>query len=263
MRDPEMYSGRAGVATKGRIFTRQRLLRSVEGALLGAAIWIYLLLLGVPWIFHIGGFDGVIPSAIVGAANLGDKLDALLPAYIDYRGRLVDRYIPNLVATVRSPSKLILSWVDASTNEDGFTCWGREWYYGFGAWQPLLAGFVNGDGYCDFVLHHATTGQTAVWYMTGAQLIGGVVPYGADEFDTDWRLIGQGDQDSTLRVDVVGALEPQRAPGHDGFILGEPLDEVGVLVERGDVELHDVDAHVHAHADDDHQGHRLQERHDG
>jgi uncharacterized SAM-binding protein YcdF (DUF218 family) len=63
-----MYSGRENVATKGTVFTRQRLLRSVEGALLGAAIWIYLLLLGVPWIFHIGGFDGVIPSAIVGAA---------------------------------------------------------------------------------------------------------------------------------------------------------------------------------------------------
>ena len=34
-----------------------------------------------------------------GVPEFRDKLDALLPAYIDYRGRLVDRYILNLVAT--------------------------------------------------------------------------------------------------------------------------------------------------------------------
>ena len=34
-----------------------------------------------------------------GVPEFRDKLDALLPQYIDYRGRLVDRYIPNLVAS--------------------------------------------------------------------------------------------------------------------------------------------------------------------
>lgn len=33
-----------------------------------------------------------------GVPEFRDKLDALLPKHIDYRGRLVGRYIPNLVA---------------------------------------------------------------------------------------------------------------------------------------------------------------------
>ena len=47
------------------------------------------------------GIDVPFHSTLLrkGVPEFRDKLDALLPAYIDYRGRLVDRYIPNLVAT--------------------------------------------------------------------------------------------------------------------------------------------------------------------
>lgn len=63
-----MYSGRTVVATKAKMSGRERLILASEGALLGAAVWIYLLLLGFPWVLHIGGLDGVFPSAILGAA---------------------------------------------------------------------------------------------------------------------------------------------------------------------------------------------------
>jgi hypothetical protein len=88
-----------------------------------------------------------------------------------------------------------------------------------GDWQPLMAaGDVNSDTFTDIIWHHATTGQTALWYMDGAQFADSAAPFGVDEFDTDWRLIGQGNQDSTLRLDVVtgsarGLVSAAAGPG--------------------------------------------------
>lgn len=45
------------------------------------------------------------PHCCARRAEFRDKPDALLPAYIDARGRLVDRYIPNLVATLFEMTK--------------------------------------------------------------------------------------------------------------------------------------------------------------
>ncbi|KFI97292.1 beta-ketoacyl synthase, N-terminal domain protein [Bifidobacterium stellenboschense] len=56
---------------------------------------------GKPAFMLVPGIDVPFHSTLLrkGVPEFRDKLDALLPAYIDYRGRLVGRYIPNLVAT--------------------------------------------------------------------------------------------------------------------------------------------------------------------
>ena len=55
---------------------------------------------GKPAFMLVPGIDVPFHSTLLrkGVPEFRDKLDALLPQYIDYRGRLVDRYIPNLVA---------------------------------------------------------------------------------------------------------------------------------------------------------------------
>ena len=56
---------------------------------------------GKPAFMLVPGIDVPFHSTLLrkGVPEFRDKLDALLPAYIDYRGRLVGRYIPNLVAS--------------------------------------------------------------------------------------------------------------------------------------------------------------------
>ena len=56
---------------------------------------------GKPPFMLVPGIDVPFHSTLLrkGVPEFRDKLDALLPAYIDYRGRLCGRYIPNLVAT--------------------------------------------------------------------------------------------------------------------------------------------------------------------
>lgn len=56
---------------------------------------------GKPAFMLVPGIDVPFHSTLLrkGVPEFRDKLDALLPQYIDYRGRLVDRYIPNLVAS--------------------------------------------------------------------------------------------------------------------------------------------------------------------
>ena len=56
---------------------------------------------GKPAFMLVPGIDVPFHSTLLrkGVPEFRDKLDALLPAEIDYRGRLVDRYIPNLVAS--------------------------------------------------------------------------------------------------------------------------------------------------------------------
>ena len=46
---------------------RRRALQAMEGAVLGAAFWVVLLVLGIPWVLHLGGVDGLVPSALLGA----------------------------------------------------------------------------------------------------------------------------------------------------------------------------------------------------
>ncbi|MEP6905122.1 MAG: hypothetical protein ABI875_03515 [Gemmatimonadales bacterium] len=67
-RQPQIYEASVGRAKPGTAARpRSRVLRATEGAALGVVFWLLLFTLGVPWVFHIGSFDGMLPSAIVGA----------------------------------------------------------------------------------------------------------------------------------------------------------------------------------------------------
>jgi len=68
-RQPQIYEAKVERAKPGAAApSRRRALRALEGAALGIVFWLLLFTLGVPWVFHIGGFDGMLPSAVLGAA---------------------------------------------------------------------------------------------------------------------------------------------------------------------------------------------------
>jgi len=58
-------------------------------------------------------------------------------------------------------------------------------------WRLVGAGDFNADGTPDLLWHHQVTGQTYVWYMTGATVTGGQTL--GTVADTTWRLVGAGD----------------------------------------------------------------------
>jgi uncharacterized SAM-binding protein YcdF (DUF218 family) len=67
-RDQKIYGPRPEVAKRpARARHPFRWLAVAEGATLGMMSWLLLFTLGVPWAFHIGGFDGLAPAAVVGA----------------------------------------------------------------------------------------------------------------------------------------------------------------------------------------------------
>jgi uncharacterized SAM-binding protein YcdF (DUF218 family) len=67
-RDGEIYEAPREVATRRDLPPpRQRGLYLLLGATLGIVFWLLLFTLGIPWVFHIGGFDGLLPSALAGA----------------------------------------------------------------------------------------------------------------------------------------------------------------------------------------------------
>jgi uncharacterized SAM-binding protein YcdF (DUF218 family) len=67
-RDEEIYEAPREVATRRDLPPpRQRALHLLLGATLGIVFWLLLFTLGIPWVFHIGGFDGLLLSGLVGA----------------------------------------------------------------------------------------------------------------------------------------------------------------------------------------------------
>ncbi|HUQ20482.1 MAG TPA: YdcF family protein [Gemmatimonadaceae bacterium] len=68
--DPKMYVARPTLATRPHKRLRSRIFGAIEGAFFGAASFVLLFTLGVPWVFHIGAFDGLLPCMAV-AAVLG------------------------------------------------------------------------------------------------------------------------------------------------------------------------------------------------
>ena len=97
---------------------------------LGIVFWLLLFTLGVPWVFHIGGFDGMLPSAII------CMFLALTRWQWVARGTVVSRcrcssgiiaYTPLIVEPARSlirndalPSRAdAIMVLSAGTNEDG------------------------------------------------------------------------------------------------------------------------------------------------
>ncbi|HLE55639.1 MAG TPA: YdcF family protein [Rhodothermia bacterium] len=65
-RDSEIYDASTSGATREAAPRRPRWTLAIEGAILGVAFWILLFTLGLPWVFHIGAFDGLLPATGVG-----------------------------------------------------------------------------------------------------------------------------------------------------------------------------------------------------
>jgi uncharacterized SAM-binding protein YcdF (DUF218 family) len=68
-REDQIYGASAGAATRSRVATKpapSRWRRAIDGAVLGVVFWLLVLVFGVPWIFHIGGFAGLWPCAALG-----------------------------------------------------------------------------------------------------------------------------------------------------------------------------------------------------
>jgi uncharacterized SAM-binding protein YcdF (DUF218 family) len=114
-REPEIY--------------RRRALQAMEGAVLGAAFWVVLLVLGLPWVLHLAGLDGLVPSILLGAALgwLGWRIVPLGALTALCLLLVVVAYTPIIVGPARSliredplPAKadavMVLS---AGVNDDG------------------------------------------------------------------------------------------------------------------------------------------------
>jgi uncharacterized SAM-binding protein YcdF (DUF218 family) len=67
-REPEIYPSPREVATSRGATARRRALNGMEGAVLGVAFWLVLVVLGFPWVLHLEGLEGVLPCLVLGAA---------------------------------------------------------------------------------------------------------------------------------------------------------------------------------------------------
>lgn len=75
----EIYRTPQVVATQTRGGTKRVWwIRALQGATLGAACWMILLALGIPWVLHLPGLDGLLPSMLIGAL-LGMSHWAMIP----------------------------------------------------------------------------------------------------------------------------------------------------------------------------------------
>ena len=70
-------------------------------------------------------------------------------------------------------------------------------------WKIRGAADFDHDGWTDLVWQHQTTGQIAVWLMTGTQLRDGRLLTPASVGDLDWRIVGVGDVDGDSSPDLV------------------------------------------------------------
>ncbi len=129
-RDGEIYEAPREVATRPDLPSpRHRALHLLRGATLGVGFWLLLFTLGIPWGFHIGGFDGLLPSALVGA-GLGLTRWRLVPlagVVALSLVLLVVAYTPIIVGPVQSlirddplpKSADAIMVLSAGTNDDG------------------------------------------------------------------------------------------------------------------------------------------------
>ena len=127
--EPEMYAGPREVATSSRTETRGRVLHAAEGAICGVALWTILLVLGFLWVFHLEGFAGLIPFAVLGGilgltrlrgvplATLGAACILLaVVALTPLMGGLVRPLIRNDPLPPKVDAVMVLS---AGVNDDG------------------------------------------------------------------------------------------------------------------------------------------------
>jgi uncharacterized SAM-binding protein YcdF (DUF218 family) len=131
-RADQIYGAAGGGATRASVAakpTRSRGLRAIDGAILGVAFWLLLLVLGVPWVFHIGGFDGLWPSTALGILIGLTRWRGVLMATVIAMSvlLLVIGYTPLIVEPARSlvrndplpPSADAIVVLAAGTNDDG------------------------------------------------------------------------------------------------------------------------------------------------
>jgi len=129
-REPEMYREHSEVATRATVSLRdKRVLTAAEGAILGIAIGVVLLTLGFPWIFHLEGFDGLVPCAILGAlfgwlgwrhvtmgALVALSLALVVIAFTPIMDRPVNSLVRNDPLPAHADGVMVLS---AGVNDDG------------------------------------------------------------------------------------------------------------------------------------------------
>ncbi len=131
-REDQIYEASGGTATRAPLAatpTRSGWRRAIDGAILGVAFWLLLLVLGVPWIFHIGGFDGLWPSTALGIVVGLTRWRRVLVASVVAMSvlLLVVGYTPLIVEPARSlirndplpASADAIVVLAAGTNDDG------------------------------------------------------------------------------------------------------------------------------------------------
>ena len=131
-REDQIYGASVAAATRSQVTTKpapSRWGRAIDGAVLGFVFWLLLLVLGVPWIFHIGGFGGLWPSAVLGILiGLTRWRVVLLAAVVTMSVLLmVIAYTPLIVEPSRSlvrndpvpPSADAIVVLAGGTNDDG------------------------------------------------------------------------------------------------------------------------------------------------
>lgn len=104
-RDQKIYGPRPEVAKPSAPARRvSRWLAIAEDATLGLMSWVLLSTLGVPWAFHIGGLDGLVPAAIIGGIMGATRLRRvpLVAAMTLSAALLVVAYTPLIVAPAKS-----------------------------------------------------------------------------------------------------------------------------------------------------------------
>jgi uncharacterized SAM-binding protein YcdF (DUF218 family) len=129
LRSSEMYARNIRLATQERTPRRKRVIRAVEGITLGIGIWLLLLVLGFPWVLHIGGLDGLLPCAVAAgllgwfnrrgvtvAVGAALSLVLLIVAYTPIVDRPVRALIRNDPLPPQADAVMALS---AGVNDDG------------------------------------------------------------------------------------------------------------------------------------------------
>jgi len=104
-RDQKIYGPRPEVAKPSAPARHvSRWLSITEGATLGLMSWVLLFTLGVPWAFHIGGLDGLLPAAIIGGIMGATRLRRvpLVAAMTLSVALLVIAYTPLIVGPAKS-----------------------------------------------------------------------------------------------------------------------------------------------------------------
>jgi len=71
------------------------------------------------------------------------------------------------------------------------------------AWTIVGAGDANGDGRADLFWQHPATGQLALWYMDGVQLLSTTLLTPSSVADTNWRVRGIADLNRDGSPDIV------------------------------------------------------------